>query len=194
MVVLGAGLDTLAYRWVPPPGARIFEVDHPATQEWKRRRLAAIAVAEPEHLVYVGVDLEHEDLAGVLRGAGFAAGDDTVVLWLGVLPYLSLGAVTGTLRALAGLGRVDVVLDYGEPLADRTGAGRDAFEVAAARVAGAGEPWITFLTPVHLRRLLHDTGFVLVEDVDVVTYIASALGRPHPGRRSPAHLVHARRA
>ena len=141
--------------------------------------------------------LEHEDLAAALRAAGFArpeADAGAVVLWLGVLPYLTLEAVTGTLRALAGLGRVDVVLDYGEPLADRAGPARDAFTAAAARVAEAGEPWITFLTPVRLRLLLRDTGFVLVEDVDVVTYVAAVLGRPSPGRRSPAHLVHARTA
>ena len=122
----------------------------------------------------------------------FAQGDTAVVLWLGVLPYLSLDAVTSTLRALAGLGRVEVVLDYGEPLADRTGPARDVFLAGAARVAGVGEPWVTFLTPAQLRRLLGDTGFVLVEDVDVVTYVAAALGRPRPDRRSPAHLVHAR--
>jgi O-methyltransferase involved in polyketide biosynthesis len=144
--------------------------------------------------VYVGVDLEREDLAGAVRAAGLAPHAAAIVLWLGVLPYLSLDAVTATLRALAGLGRVEVVLDYGEPLADRTGPARDAFEAAAARVAQAGEPWITFLTPVDLRRLLRDTGFALVEDVDVVAYVAAALGRPRPDRRSPAHLVHARSA
>jgi len=169
------------------------EVDHPATQAWKRRRLAEIGVTEPAHLSYVPVDLESDDLAAALRGAGYRQDGAAIVLWLGVLPYLTTEAVAGTLRTLAALGPVEVVFDYGEPPGARAGPARDEFERAAARVADAGEPWITFLTPVHLRRLLAGTGLALVEDIDVVSYVAAVLRRPDPGRRSPAHLVHARR-
>ena len=81
VVVLGAGLDTFAYRWAPPPGGRAFEVDHPATQAWKRRLLAEIGVAEPAHLSYVAVDLESDDLAAALRGAGYRQDAAAIVLW-----------------------------------------------------------------------------------------------------------------
>src|SRR3954454_15867114 len=92
VIVLGAGLDTLAYRRPLPPQVRVFEVDHPDTQAWKRQRLAAVGVPEPDHVTFVAVDLETEDLTAALRDAG-VRDDGSVVLWLGVLPYLTLDAI-----------------------------------------------------------------------------------------------------
>lgn len=192
VIVLGAGLDTLAYRRPLPPQVRVFEVDHPDTQAWKRQRLAAVGVPEPDHVTFVAVDLETEDLTAALRDAG-VRDDGSVVLWLGVLPYLTLDAIRTTLTALAGLGPVDVVLDYGEPVEDRDAEARRAYEERAARVAALGEPWVTFLAPERLREVLAGCGLGVVEDVDAVAYIRRLLGRPDDGRRSPAHLVHARR-
>jgi methyltransferase (TIGR00027 family) len=147
VVVLGAGLDTLAYRWSAPSGVRIFEVDHPVTQAWKRRRLVEIGIAVPDAVSYVPVDLQHADLAAALRVAGFRPAERSIVVWLGVLPYLSLDAVTGTLRALATLGQLDLVFDYGEPIETREGAARREYEKRASRVAALGEPWLTMLRP-----------------------------------------------
>lgn len=191
VVVLGAGLDTLAYRR-SLPGVRIVEIDHPATQAWKRERLAAIGVPEPGHVTYVPVDLEREGLAGALAAGGVRAGEGAVVLWLGVLPYLTLDAVRATLGTLAGLAPVDVVLDYGEPAQTRDAAARAAFEERAARVAALGEPWITFLAPADAARLLNGCGLDVVEDVEAGEYVRRLLALPGTGRRSPAHLVHAR--
>lgn len=191
VVVLGAGLDTFGYRWRPPSGVRIFEVDHPITQTWKRQRLADIAVQEPESLTYVSVDLEKSDLAPVLRAAGLDLNERSVVLWLGVLPYLTIETVAATLTALASLGAVDVVFDYGEPVEQRDAA-RQEYAVRAASVAALGEPWLTFLSPAELSVLLTDTGWTLVEDIDAARYIRQLLGRPDDGESSPAHLVLAR--
>ena len=69
-VVLGAGLDTFAYR-NPFPQLRVFEVDFPATQDWKRALLAAAAIAAPANLTFVPLDFEHMTLAAGLAGAGF---------------------------------------------------------------------------------------------------------------------------
>src|SRR5882762_8301349 len=68
-VVLGAGLDTFAYR-NPHPGLRVFEVDHPATQAWKRRRLADAQIALPDDVTFVALDFASESLPAVLRTAG----------------------------------------------------------------------------------------------------------------------------
>jgi methyltransferase (TIGR00027 family) len=194
MVILGAGLDTFGYRWRPPSGVRLFEVDHPTTQAWKRQRLAEIGVQEPESLTYVSVDLENDDPATALRRAGLDDRARSAVLWLGVLPYLTVETVAETLTALAGLGAVDVVFDYGEPPERLDAPARQDHDIRAAWVAALGEPWLTFLSPAEVRDLLTRTGWTLVEDTDAAQYVRGVLGRPDDGRRSPAHLVLARHA
>src|SRR5271169_5540690 len=72
-VVLGAGLDTFAYR-NPHPGLRVFEVDHPATQAWKREQLLAAGIAIPFSLTFVPIDFERQTLADGLVQCGFNAG------------------------------------------------------------------------------------------------------------------------
>lgn len=192
VVVLGAGLDTFGYRWRPPSGVRVFEVDRPITQAWKRRRLEEIGVDEPESLRYVPVDLENEDLAAALRQAGIDDQERSVVLWLGVLPYLTVETVAETLTALARLGAVELVFDYGEPAEHRDARARHDYEAHAARVAALGEPWLTFLSPAELRGLLSRTRWTVVEDIDAARYIRQVLGGPDGGKPSPAHLVLAR--
>ena len=192
VVVLGAGLDTFAYRWRPPSGVRLFEADHPVTQAWKRRRLGEIGVHEPDRLTYVPVDLENDDPAAALRRAGIDDEGRSVVLWLGVLPYLTVETVAETLAALASLGAVDVAFDYGEPPERQDARARQDHEIRAARVAALGEPWLTFLSPTELRDLLSHAGWALIEDIDAARYIRRGLGRPDDGEPGPAHLVLAR--
>ena len=98
IVVLGAGLDTFAYRVEPVEGLRVTEVDHPATQAEKRRRLAAAAIAAPSHVVYAACDFESESLAGALAASGFDAGRPSFFLWLGVVPYLTEPAIFADAR------------------------------------------------------------------------------------------------
>ena len=68
IVVLGAGLDTFAYASSRREGLRLFELDHPATQAEKRRRLAAAGIAEPPHAVYVAHDFDHGSFTAALAG------------------------------------------------------------------------------------------------------------------------------
>jgi methyltransferase (TIGR00027 family) len=99
VVVLGAGLDTFALR--NPHGAReirIYEVDHPATQAWKRLRLAEAQIALPPWLVFVPVDFERDDLGETLAGAGFQQNSPAFFTSLGVVPYLTLDAITSAWR------------------------------------------------------------------------------------------------
>ena len=116
LVVLGAGLDTYAYRTALGESLHVFEVDHPATQAWKRQRLAEAAIPIPSTLTFAAVDFEGETLAEGLSAAGFDPAKQTFFTWLGVVPYLTEQAVFSTLSFIAGLpGGADVVFDYSNP-------------------------------------------------------------------------------
>jgi methyltransferase (TIGR00027 family) len=165
-VVLGAGLDTFAYR-NPYPGLRAFEVDHPATQAWKRERLARAAIPIPESLSFAPLDFEREALADALGRAGLRLGAPAFFSWLGVTPYLTPEAIGATFEFVArtvapGSG---IVFDYGVVPSWRSLRQRLAFQAVAARVAAAGEPWRTFFEPPVLASQLRAAGFTRVRDV-----------------------------
>ena len=165
-VVLGAGLDTFAYR-NPFPSLRVFEVDFPATQEWKHAMLAEAAITSPANLTFVPLDFEHKALAEGLAEAGFDAGRPAYFGWLGVVPYLTLDAFRATLSAIAQLpAGTAVSFDYAiapETLSPR---GRMAFDALARRVASAGEPFQLFFTPQTLEAELRRAGFHRIEQLD----------------------------
>jgi methyltransferase (TIGR00027 family) len=164
-VVLGAGLDTFAYR-NPHPTLRVFEVDYPATQIWKRERLQEANIPLPASVVFAAVNFETEALSDRLRDAGFDAEAPAFVSWLGVVPYLGAQAVTATLRWIAELPPgTTVVFDYAIPPANLGALERAAFNVVAARLAATDEPWQTFFEPLRLERELMAAGFSLVSDV-----------------------------
>lgn len=169
-VILGAGLDTFAYRSALA-GLAVFEVDHPATQAWKRARLAAAGIAVPGSVAYAPVDFEGETAAAGLARAGFDAGRPAFLAWLGVTPYLAREAVLGTLAFAARLpGGSEIVFDYVDRLGDG-GARRQARQALAARVAAAGEPFRSAFDPEALAADLRGLGFSEVEDL-----AAEALG------------------
>src|ERR1700678_242729 len=87
-VVLGAGLDTFAYR-NSHPGLRVFEVDHPATQAWKREQLEAAEIPLPSSLAFVPVDFERRSLEAGIKESGFDVNAPAFFSWLGVTPYLT---------------------------------------------------------------------------------------------------------
>jgi methyltransferase (TIGR00027 family) len=116
LVVLGAGLDTYAYRADLDGALRFFEVDHPATQAWKRERLASAGIAIPPALTFAPVDFEHGSLADGLAAAGFDPAQRSFFTWLGVTPYLTEQAIFPTLGYIAGLpGGAEVAFDYSNP-------------------------------------------------------------------------------
>ena len=102
-VLLGAGLDTFAYR-NPYAQLHVFEIDHPTTQQWKRDLLHANSIEIPESLTYVPVDFEHQQLATQLDAAGFDHAKPAFFAWLGVVPYLTAEAFRSTLSLIALLG------------------------------------------------------------------------------------------
>lgn len=164
-VVLGAGLDTFAYR-NPFPGLRVFEVDFPATQEWKREKLRAAGISLPETLTFAPVDFEKQTLAEGLREAGFHLEEAAFFSWLGVTPYLKRETVLQTLRTIASLSPGNaVVFDYAVPRESLDAAHRVAFDALASRVAAAGEPFQGFFAPDDLKRELQSLGFGSIEDL-----------------------------
>ncbi|GGF27402.1 class I SAM-dependent methyltransferase [Williamsia phyllosphaerae] len=162
VVVLGAGMDTFSLR-NPRAGLRVFEVDHPATQAWKRRRLTEAGVDVPEPVTFVPVDFETDLLADELESAGMSRSDPTVFVWLGVVYYLTSDAVDATLDYIAGQARpAEVVFDYLQPPTGDEDVSR--LRERADRLAAAGEPWLSYFTPTDLRVKLAGLGFGEIDD------------------------------
>jgi methyltransferase (TIGR00027 family) len=149
-VLLGAGLDTFAYR-NPFAGLRVFEVDHPATQQWKRELLQRNNIAIPDSIGYTPVDFEHQSLPEQLRAAGFNFQAPSFFAWLGVVPYLTLEAFRATLNFVgAQAPGSGLTLDYGQPRSALPPLERLAHDSLASRVENVGEPFRLFFTPAEI--------------------------------------------
>lgn len=161
-VILGAGLDSFV--WRRPDLCRrlkVFEVDHPATQSWKRRRADALALPSPRSLVYAAVDFEKETLQEGLGRAGFDWRAKTFFLWTGVTMYISIAATKATLAAAAQCAPgSEIVFTYSpDPSVHdaRTRAMRDLFVKIAT---DAGEPPMTTFSESALDALIAGAGLV----------------------------------
>ncbi len=158
-VVLGAGLDTFAYR-NPHPGLRVFEVDHSATQAWKREQLQAANIAIPESLTFVTIDFDRQTLADGLGHSAFKGSAPAFFSWLGVTPYLSREACMSTLSFIAKMpAGSGVVFDF---VVDRrllNPGQRMALDALSKRVAHYGEPFQLFFDPAKLQDELKSLGF-----------------------------------
>jgi methyltransferase (TIGR00027 family) len=162
-VLLGAGLDTFAYR-NPYPELQVFEVDHPATQAWKQEMLRQNQIRMPANLSLTPVDFEHQSLEAELAAAGFDRSAPAFFAWLGVVPYLTQAAFRATIRFLsaqpAGSG---VALDYAQPRAVLSPLEQLAHDSLAERVKLAGEPFQLFFTPPEMAEELR--AFHVIEDI-----------------------------
>lgn len=201
LVVLGAGFDTFAYRNPFGERLRVFEVDHPATQAWKRERLAAMGIALPDWLTFAGVDFERERFEDRLVEAGFDPTLRSFVFWLGVSMYLSPDAIDATLATIARWpGGGEIVFDYAEPPNDEMSErGRAARAALEARVAAVGEPFIGWLQLDDLHARLKALGYVEVEDLNGIAIAerflgpaVAAMARAAGAGRGGGHLLFAR--
>ena len=197
IILLGAGLDTFAYRLEGlegKDGLRVFEVDHPATQAEKRRRLAAAGIATPAHLTFAPCDFEHAELGDSLRAVGFNPNRRAFFLWLGVVPYLTEKAIFATLGFIAKLPGGEVVFDCANPvetIADP--AMREHHEVMAERVAAAGEAFQSYFETPALHEKLRALGFPEIEDLGPNEIAARFFPeRAKPGRANGGHVVRAK--
>jgi len=181
LVVLGAGLDTYAYRCPFGDRLRIFEVDHPATQAWKRQQLAAAGISMPNSLTFAPIDFERQTLAEGLASAGFDPAQQTFFTWLGVVPYLTEEAIWSTLAFVSGLpGGAHVVFDYSDPPESLSPELRNIHERYAERVESLGEAWVSHFEPSRLHAKLTALGFLEIEDLGPPQIAA----RYFPGRIS----------
>jgi methyltransferase (TIGR00027 family) len=162
-VLLGAGLDTFAHR-NPHRHLRIFEVDHPNTQQWKRELLETTRLPAPTNLTYVPIDFERQALPEQLLAADFNPHVPTLFAWLGVIPYLTLEAFRATIDFIASQhAGGGVVADYSQPRSVLPFLERLAHDSLAARVKLAGEPFQLFFTPSEIAAEL--TAFRNLEDL-----------------------------
>jgi methyltransferase (TIGR00027 family) len=190
--ILGAGLDSLAYRRPDLlERLRVFEVDHPASQAWKRERLVELGVSLPANLIFAPVDFERQTLRAGLLAAGFDFAAGAVFSWIGVTMYLTLAAIEATLATVATCAPDSrIVLTYNPPPSALEDDGR-AWHKRMSRLASEmGEPWISLLTPADAEALLHRCGFGSVEHFGpteaICTYFA---GRPDVRLGMPQRLL-----
>jgi len=193
LVVLGAGLDTYAYRTELSDRLRIFEVDHPATQEWKRKRLEDAAIPIPRALMFAPIDFERQTLAEGLAAARFDLSQQTFFTWLGVVPYLTAEAFWSTLNFIANLSSgAQVVFDYSNPPESLSAEARANYDIRAARVAELGEAWLTHFETQDLRAKLNNLGFDEIEDLGPPQIAARYV--PGSSKSSPKNGGHILRA
>lgn len=167
-VILGAGLDTFAYR--NPYSSfdlRIFELDLPATQAWKHRRLDAAKIPIPECLTFAPIDFETEALADRLVEAGFRTDEPALFSWLGVTMYLNRETIMSTMKSIASCAQPgsEVVFDYVVLPSSLSFFGRLAMNIFTHRMARVGEPWRGFFEPDSLADDLREIGFKHIEDL-----------------------------
>jgi methyltransferase (TIGR00027 family) len=159
-VLLGAGFDTFAYR---QPGwaadLRIIEVDHPASQECKRERLAAAGVSMPPNVAYVPIDFELTTLAEGMVSSHFDASLPAFFAWRGVTQYLTSAGIETTLRYVLSRPRSSgIALTFCLPDA-LAGEDEAAVRFFADYGAGLGEPWISRFAPERVVEWLRELGF-----------------------------------
>jgi methyltransferase (TIGR00027 family) len=168
LVILGAGLDSTAYRRRDlTTEFEILEVDHPATQARKRERLAAAGIAIPPNLRFVPFDFEQQTLAEALR-AGRTRGDRmTFFTWMGVQPYLTDATVMATLDVVAGFpAGSEIDFDVMTPPDPRQQDSMSAAMQSMMRlVAEQGEPFKSVYVPEELRARLAARGFAQIDMV-----------------------------
>jgi len=212
-VILGAGLDTFAYRSPLARRVRVFEVDHPATQEWKRRvgpapevpgsevpgsevpgpEVPGPEVPGPEFpglVTFVPADLVSDSLGDGLRRAGFDFAAPAFVSWLGVTMYLDQGAIDRTVSVLGGLAPgTELVVDYMLVAGLRDAEGGSYADQVGQAAAERGEPWLSLFVPEAMAALLAGCGFGPARDVSQREMIPAGLWDRSDSLR-PAELSH----
>ncbi len=187
-VLLGAGLDTFAFRqpaWAS--SLRIFEVDYPATQNWKRKRLDAANISVADNVIFVPVDFERISLEAGLAAAGLDFKAPTFLSSLGVTQYLTAKAFDGTLKFVLSLPPgSEIVFSFVLPGSALTLPERIIVALFASIGAARGEPWLTRFSPEQLTGKLKAMGFSKVShlstDAAKARYFRQRRDRLEPSR------------
>jgi len=186
-ILLGAGLDTYAWRQAPElEKLRIFEMDHPATQQQKRQMLDRAGLETPGNLFFTPIDFEHSTIAEALSGQPFDPALPCFISLLGVLVYLSMEAIDAVFDWMISLpAGSEMVLTFTQ---------KREYHPLSERAAELGEPWQTFFTPEELKKKLIARGFSCVrvlepEDACRKYYSGRTDDLPAPRHASIAHII-----
>ncbi len=166
LVILGAGLDSTAYRRTDlTEGLDVFEVDHPDTQAWKRAQLKAANIDIPDNLRFVAFDFENQTLSEALQAGGVQFDEMTFFTWLGVHMYLSDEAVKSTLSVMGSFPPgSEMVMDFISPTyATVGGLVEDSVQQLQSVVTKMGEPILSQYYEDELEERLRAAGFTQVE-------------------------------
>jgi methyltransferase (TIGR00027 family) len=185
LVLLGAGYDSRAYRLPLAHDVTVFEVDHPSTQGAKRARLG-VSGTSIDHVRFVGVDFELDNVAARLADAGFDEHARSIVVWEGVISYLSESAVDDNFKLLSGICSPGsgLIFSYVD---GRALDGSVDFEEARrwkGWVRLNGEPFVFGFHPDRLESYLEEHGFHLDSDrstAEVARGYRTELGRIEQG-------------
>lgn len=193
-VILGAGLDTFAYRNPFPGRLRVFEVDQASTQSWKRQRLAETGITPGDDVAFVSVDFDVESPLAALTRSGWNPAVPTVFAWLGVTMYLEGESVDRMLVEIGRQSNAVLIFDYAISPEVLGPIERLVFDEFAKRVAAAGEPWVSSFEPDELLKTLSASGFSDVQDLGPDQLNAEYFSNRPDGMRvgSLAHIIRAR--
>ena len=167
-VIISAGFDSFCLRRPDfSVGLQIYEIDHPATQQIKQKRLMEILDSSPKGVEFLAVDLEKQTIANALSTSSFSKNEKAFFSWLGTIPYLSEDAVFTTLRELASFAArgSEIVFDYSIPtylwpLEERQALGR------ILRIIGRrGEPIKSFFEPDAFPDKVSRLGYHILENI-----------------------------
>jgi methyltransferase (TIGR00027 family) len=187
-VILGAGLDTFALRRPEvASGVRVYEVDRPGPQAWKRQRLLELGFGIPEWLRLIPVDFEAGDAWWQqLAAAGFEVDRPAVVAATGVSLYLTKEAIAATLRQVAALAPGStLVMTFLLPLELADPAVRPLLELAESGARASGTPFVSFFTPAEMLDLAREAGFREVQHVSAATLAQRYFAGRSDGLRPP---------
>jgi methyltransferase (TIGR00027 family) len=192
LVILGAGLDTRAFRMAELGGVAVFEVDHPATQAYKRRRSRSLR-SLAKSLTFVPIDFERATLAAALPAAGFRPEERTAWIWEGVVMYLSDEALGRTLDDIARLSAPasTLIVHYHEQKAP---AANGEHRVRRVLLALWREPQIGLRLREAMHAQMRRVGFEVVSDTRPREWADRLGARPPSGHTAAiSHLLVARR-
>lgn len=198
-VILGAGMDTFALRRpeLLKSGLCVYEIDHPATQAFKRRRIAQAGLETPEALHFIPVDFAKESLSAVLKRSPFNRNAPAFFSWLGVTYYLTYSEVTATFGAIADISRpgAGIVFDYlDKGFFEPDNPHRSVHDLLES-MRNAGEPMRTGFDPAALAEELEPMGFRILEDLNAgevqTRFLIGHTGRYRTGLY--AHIARAER-
>jgi methyltransferase (TIGR00027 family) len=187
-VILGAGLDTFAQRSPDDAHLRVFEVDQPGPQAWKRQRLIELGYGVPDRLRLVPVDFEADgDWWARLAAAGFDAGSPAIVASAGVSMYLTRDTTAATLRRIARLAPGStLVMTFQLPIELLDPGDRPVREAVENAARASGTPFVSFHTPAEMLALARNAGFADARHVAGSSHAARYFAGRLDGLRPPS--------